>query len=55
MIETCCQEINERVYHIIGLLYDAFRYAIDVDGDPWDFAIDVESLRDVGATRSDLR
>ena len=38
-----------------ALLLQAHEYATELGRDPWDFAIEVESLRDVGLTNSDLR
>ena len=33
----------------------AATYAVDADRSPWDFAVEIESLTDVGLTTSDLR
>jgi len=39
----------------LRLLLDAFQYASDVGRDVWDFAVEIESLRQAGWTNSEFR
>lgn len=39
----------------IHALQEAFRYARDVDSDPWEFAVSIGHLEQLGVTETDLR
>ena len=43
------------MYEAVSLLLNAHRYAAELNRNPWDFAVEVRSLRCVGLTTSDFR
>ncbi|MBI3469387.1 MAG: hypothetical protein HY000_40815 [Planctomycetes bacterium] len=48
-------EILQRVDPALVTLLEAYRYAQAAGRDPWDFAVEIDDLRDAGITDSDLR
>jgi hypothetical protein len=44
-----------RVQEALGVLLDAYQYAQGLDLDPWDFAVELSTLRPLGLTNSDCR
>jgi hypothetical protein len=47
--------IPARVQQTLTLLLEAYRYAEDLDLDPWDFAVELPTLRPLRLTNSDCR
>jgi hypothetical protein len=43
------------LHSTLSLLFEAYRYAQELDRDTWDFAVEIQALRAAGATHSDLR
>ena len=48
-------EVGRSVRAAIRLLHEGLFYAQDVDLPPWDFAVEIQRLRDAKVTNSDLR
>jgi hypothetical protein len=48
-------DLPPRLAAALRLLYEAHVYAASVQRDPWDFALEMASLRDAGLSASDLR
>ena len=48
-------EILQRINPALTVLLEAHRYAQASDRDLWDFAVEIDRLRDAGASDSDLR
>jgi hypothetical protein len=47
--------IPARVQQALTVLVEAYHYALDLDLDPWDFAVELPTLRPLGLTNSDCR
>ena len=47
--------VGRRVGDALRVLHDAYEYALDVQTDRWNFAIELEDLLALGLTNSDLR
>jgi hypothetical protein len=47
--------VPSRVYAALKLLLESHAYAEDLGGSPWDFAVEMPSLRELGITNSDVR
>lgn len=39
----------------LGLIYQAYQYALDASQDPWAFAVEISELRSLGMTNADFR
>ena len=48
-------EPHQEMKRSLEALLRAFQYASDLDCDPWDFAVEIQILSDLGLTTSDLR
>jgi hypothetical protein len=53
--EAPAAELSQRLRLALGLLKQARDYAQDLELDPWDFAVELDSLQSSGVTVSDLR
>ncbi len=49
------RSIAPRVEQALAVLLDAYQYAQDLRLDPWDFAVELPTLRPLGLTNSDCR
>jgi hypothetical protein len=47
--------LPDRVQQTLIVLLEAYQYAQDLDLDPWDFAVELPTLRPLGLTNSDCR
>jgi hypothetical protein len=47
--------LPSRVQQALNVLLEAYQYAQDLKFDPWDFAVELPTLRPIGLTNSDCR
>ncbi|MBN2292585.1 MAG: hypothetical protein JXM70_09180 [Pirellulales bacterium] len=47
--------VSSKIQFALTLLSEAYYYAQDVGGDIWNFAVEIETLREVGLTPNDFR
>lgn len=48
-------ETSPAIFQALAILLQAYDYASKVGRDPWEFAVEIMTLREAGATYSDLR
>ena len=53
--EDAGTRISRRGCGALGLLLEAYHYALELDRNVWDFAVEVDDLRAAGLTSSDFR
>ncbi len=54
-IEKAPLALPSRVHQALNILLEAYQYAQDLKFDPWDFAVELPTLRPFGLTNSDCR
>jgi hypothetical protein len=54
-IEKAPLTLPSRVQQVLDVLLEAYQYAQDLKFDPWDFAVELPTLRPIGLTNSDCR
>ena len=47
--------IGEPTFVGLGILFRAYRYAVDTGSDIWDFAVDIAELEQAGLSKSEFR
>ncbi len=54
-VQSCSFDIPQKLCEGLNALHEAFRYAHDVGSEPWDFAVSMHRLEQLGFNPSDIR